>query len=268
MGSRILNYISANADYLLIAKFLSATSLGLYTLAYHMAVFPLTQISTIITRVTFPTFSTIQDDNARLRVGYLKAIKYTSLITFPMLAGLAVVAPEFIPIVIGEKWMPMVLPLQILCIAGVLKSVGTQVGTILLSKGRSDIQFKWNIFATIVLPIAILVGVQHGITGVATAITVVGSFLFLIIQKITNNLIDLSFHDFFKALYPAAACSTILIVSMLAFQRLSTFISLQDITSLIGSMITGTMLYMLAIWIIDNNSLKEIMVLFKQARGG
>jgi O-antigen/teichoic acid export membrane protein len=232
-----------------------------------MAVFPLTQISSIITRVTFPTFSTIQDDNARLRAGYLKAIKYTSLITFPMLAELAVIAPEFIPIVIGEKWMPMVLPLQILCIAGVLKSVGTHVGTILLSKGRSDIQFKWNIFAAIVLPIAILVGVQQGITGVATAITVVGSFLFLIIQKIANRLIDLSFHDFFKALYPAAAGSTILIVSVLSFQRLSIFISLQDITSLIGSMITGTMLYMLAIWIIDNNSFKEVGLLIKQARG-
>jgi PST family polysaccharide transporter len=185
-----------------------------------------------------------------------------------LLAGLAVVAPEFIPIVIGEKWMPMVLPLQILCIAGILKSIATHVGSILFSKGRADIHFKWDVFTAIVIPIAVLIGVRYGIVGVAAAITIMSLSLFLIIQKITNRLIDLSFYDFFKALYPAAACSCILIVSVLAFQKLSIFFPLQDITSLVGSMIIGAMFYMLAIWIIDNNSFKEVRVLIKQVRGG
>lgn len=268
MGSQIVQYVTFNADYLLIAKFLDVTSLGFYTLAYQIAIFPLSRISSIITRVTFPTFSIIQDDNANLRVGYLKAIKYTSLITFPLLAGLAVVAREFIPIVIGEKWMPMVLPLQILCVAGILYSVATHVGSILLSKGRSDIHLKWDIFAAIVLPIAVLIGVRYGITGVATATTVVSCALFLIIQKITNRLIDLNFYDFFKALYPATACSVILMISVLTFQTLSILISLQDIISLMGSITIGAMAYILAIRIIDNNSLREIGVLVKQARGG
>ncbi len=266
MGSRILNYINANADYLLIAKFLDVTSLGFYTLAYQIAIFPLSRISSIITRVTFPTFSIIQDNNANLREGYLKAIKYTSLITFPLLAGLAIVAPEFIPIVIGEKWMPMVLPLQILCVAGALKSVGTHVGSILLSKGRADIQFKWNIFTTIVIPIAVLIGVRYGIIGVATAITIMSLSLFLIIQKITNRLIDLSFYEFFKALYPAAVCSVILIASVLAFQRLNLLISLQDVGFLAGSIVMGAIFYILAIRVVDNNILKEATILIKQAR--
>jgi len=267
MGSRILNYISSNADYLLIGKFLDVTCLGLYTLAYQMAIFPLFRISSIVTRVTFPTFSMIQDNNANLRVGYLKAIKYTSLITFPLLGGLAVVAPKFIPIVIGEKWMPMVLPLQILCIAGAVKSVGTHVGSILLSKGRADIQFKWNIFTTIVIPLAILIGVRYGIMGVATAITIMSLLLFLIIQKITNRLIDLSFYEFFRALYPAAVCSVILIASVLAFQRLSLLISLQDVIFLVGSIVMGAIFYLFAIRVVDNNILKEVKILIKQARG-
>ena len=267
MGSRILNYIDSNADYLLIGKFLDATSLGLYTLAYQMAIFPLSIISSVITRVTFPTFSAIQDNNAKLRMGYLKAIKYTSLITFPLLAGLAVVAPKFIPIVIGEKWMPMILPLQILCILGSLHSIGTHVGTILLSKGRSDIQFKWNIFTSIVIPIAILIGLKYGIIGVAIAVTVMSLSLFLIIQNITNSLIDLGLYDFFKALYPATICSIILMISVKIFQKISIFISLKDILSLIGSIIMGVLFYIFAIWIIDSDSIKEIRVLIKQMKG-
>lgn len=265
MGSRILNYIDSNADYLLIGKFLDATSLGLYTLAYQMAIFPLSKISSIIARVSFPAFSAIQNDNAKLRMGYLKLIKYTSLITFPLLAGLAVIAPELITIVIGEKWIRMILPLQILCISGALKSIGTHVGSILLSKGRSDIQFKWNIFTSIIIPSAILIGVRYGIVGVAMAVTIMSLSLFLIIQKITNSLIDLNLYDFFKALYPATICSIILIISVLVFQRLSLFLFLQGNMSLISSIIIGAVFYVIAVRIIDNEGIKEIRTLIKQA---
>ncbi|MCG7847617.1 MAG: MOP flippase family protein, partial [ANME-2 cluster archaeon] len=190
MGSRLLNYIDSNMDYLVVGKLLGAVALGYYTLAYHLITFPLHKISIIVTRVTFPAFSTIQDDNDTLRKGYLKVVRYISLITFPMLAGMFVVAPEFVVVVFGTKWAPMILPLQILCLAGALKSVGTTVGSILLSKGRADIQFKWNILTAILLPIAVLLGANYGIVGVAAAITVMTISLFPIIQMITNKLID------------------------------------------------------------------------------
>jgi PST family polysaccharide transporter len=158
VGSRVLNYIDSNMDYLVVGKLLGTSALGYYTFAYHLITFPLHKISMIVTRVTFPAFSTIQDDNDTLRKGYLKVVRYISLITFPMIAGIFVVAPEFVVVVYGAKWAPMILPLQILCLAGALKSVGTTVSSILLSKGRADIQFKWNIFTAIVLPIAVIIG--------------------------------------------------------------------------------------------------------------
>jgi O-antigen/teichoic acid export membrane protein len=264
MGSRMLNYVSTNADYFLIARFLDATSLGLYTLAYQIGAASLTQISYIISRVAFPTFSIIQDDNAKIRVGYLKVIKYTSLITFPLLAGIGVAAPLFVPSVLGEKWMSMVVPLQILCVIGALRSVGTHVGSILLSKGRSDIQFRWNIFTAILVPGALTVGIKYGITGVAVALTLVSCFLFLIIQKITNTLIDLAFYDFFKALYPATICSAILIISVKAFQRI--FGSLQVTSILMGSVLVGATVYMIALRLLDKDSLREVRMLITEAR--
>lgn len=264
LGSRIISYITFNADYFLIAKFLDATSLGLYTLAYQMAIFPLSQISSVITRVTFPIFSTIQDDNTRIRMGYLRAIKYTSLITFPLLTGLVVVAPELIPTLIGEKWIPMVSPLQILCIAGIIYSIATHTGSIILSKGRSDIHIRWDASKAVILPIAALIGVQYGIIGVATATALVACVLFLIIQKITNRLIDLRFYEFFKALYPATVSSTILVIGVLAFQQLCTILSLQDIFSLVGSILIGAVFYFLTVRIIDRNIFKEIKILLNQ----
>lgn len=265
MGSQFLNYFDSNVDYLLIGKFLSATALGHYTLAYQLSTFPLTKISSIITSVTFPTFSIIQDDNDSLRYAYLKVNKYISTITFPLLAGLIMVAPDFIPLVFGEKWAPMIVPLQILCVAGALKSVGTTVGSILLSKGRSDIQFKWNIFTAIVLTIAILIGLRYGLTGVAMAITIMSFLLFFIIQSIANNLINLNFSDYFKALYPATTGSILVIISLLIYQKSGIYSHL-DIFSLIYSIILGILVYILVMRIIAKDLFREIKIIITDMR--
>jgi len=266
MGSRVLNYIDSNVDYILIGKFLSASSLGLYTLAYQIAIFPLKKIAMFISRVMFPAFSTIQNDNVKLRTAYFKVVKYTALIVFPLLGGLAIIAPKFIVNVIGEKWLPMTLSLQILCFAGALKSVGTHVGSVLLSKGRSDIQIKWNIFTAIIFPIGILIGIRYGINGVATATLVATLALFLIIQKITTRLIDMDFIDFIKALYPATICSTIMMVVLGIFQVVSVLISLQGMVSVVMSIVAGAIIYIGAVRIVDYHVLKEFKVLLREAR--
>lgn len=266
MGSGIIQRIIFNADYFLVAKFLGATSLGLYILAYEIAFFPLMKISPAISRVMFPVFSAVQNDNNKLKNGYLKMIKYTSMVTFPLLAGLIVIAPKFIPVLVGEKWVPMILPLQVLCVAGMFKSIGTHVGSILLSKGRSDIQIKWDVFVAIVVPVAILIGVQYGITGVAVAIAVTTVLLFLIIHKITIDLIDLSLFDFLKAFYPATISSFVLILAMLLFQKLNMLISLDDVLYIVCLETVGIVFYMFAIWKIDRESIKEIIELTKQLK--
>jgi len=268
MGSRVLNYIDSNMDYLVVGKLLGTSALGYYSFAYHLIMFPLTRISTMVTRVTFPAFSTIQDDNDTLRKGYLKVVRYISLITFPMLAGMFVVAPDFVVVVYGAKWAPMILPLQILCLAGAISSVGHTVGTILLSKGRADIQFKWNIFTAIVLPIAVIIGANYGIAGVAAAITVMTVSLFPIIQMITNKLIDLSMYSYFKAICPAIIGSITLIIFVEAYQRMSlTIYDLSAIGMLVSSAIIGIIVYILLLRIAFNDLFKELRSLIHKIRG-
>lgn len=266
MGSRVLNYIDSNTDYLVIGKLLGTSALGYYTLAYNLITFPLSKISLLVTRVTFPAFSIIQDDNKTLQKGYLKVVRYISLITFPMLAGMFVVAPEFVVVIYGSKWMPIILPLQVLCLAGVLKSVGTTVGSILLSKGRADIQFKWNILTAIVLTIAVIIGANYGIVGVAAAVTIVESFLFLIIQKITNKLIDLSMYNYLKAIYPAIIGSIALIIGVEIYQRIMVIYHVHDIGMLISSSSVGIIIYLLFIRLLFKNLFDEMKSLLHEMR--
>ncbi len=267
MGSSVLNYIDSNVDYLVVGRMIGASALGYYTLAYNLITFPLYKISTIITRVTFPAFSRIQNDNPTLRTGYLKVVRYISMITFPMLAGMFVVAPEFILVVYGSKWTPMILTLQILCLAGALKSVGTTVGTILLSKGRPDIQFKWNILTVIVLTIAVLSGVKYGIEGVAAMVTISAVLLFSIIQRITNKLIELSMYNYFKAIYPAIIGSISLIIAVNIYKKLILTNGPPASEILISSILIGIAVYALFMRIFFNNLLNEMRFIVNEIRG-
>ena len=220
MGERAVNYLSANIDYIIIGRFLGPAALGFYTLAYQIVIFPLTKINPIITRVAFPAFSKIQDDNSRMKGGYCKVVNYISMISFPMLTGMIVVAPEFIRLVYGPKWESSIIILQILCLVGVFKSLVNPIGSVLLAKGRADIGFYWNVFAVIAVSIAVIVGANWGIIGVTIAILILQVPFFFIIQPIVNKLIDLKFSEYFIAIQTPAVCSVIMLAGISALRMI------------------------------------------------
>jgi O-antigen/teichoic acid export membrane protein len=170
MGERAVNYLSANVDNLVIGRFLGAEALGYYSLAYQLIRFPLGRFNPIITQVAFPTFAKIQDNNKRLKRGYLKVVHYIASATFPMLLGMFVVAPVFVRLFYGSAWLPAVAIIRILCIVGMIKAQGNPMGSLLLSKGRADLGFYWNVFALVTALAANLIGVRWGIEGVAFSI--------------------------------------------------------------------------------------------------
>jgi len=197
-GSSVLNYFNRNLDYLLIGRFLGPEALGYYTLAYKMMLVPVQKIGGVISNTFLPAFSKIKHDQKSIKKYYLKVLQLISLLTFPMMGGLFVVGPEFILSVYGQNWIPVILLIQIFSITGALQSLGTTVGIILLSQGRSDISFKWNLFAVSNLAIVMLIGMNWEIVGVATGVAIFSFYAFWISFYIVGNLIDMSLIDLVK----------------------------------------------------------------------
>ena len=167
MGQRLLNYFSANIDYLITGRFLGPTQLGYYTLAYRLMMFPIWQVNPIFTNVAFPIFSWVQDDDRRLRAGYQRMIAYISLLTFPMYAGMFVLAEAFVRAVYGPAWLPAVPVIRIFCLLGILIVLGNPIGSLLLAKGKANWGFWLNVFSFCGRSVSNLIGVQWGILGVA-----------------------------------------------------------------------------------------------------
>ena len=146
-----------------------------------MAVVPPIKLNPIITRVLFPAFAKIQDDSEKLRVNFYKLLSVVGIINFPALLGLMVVSNNLVPLVFGEKWNGIVPVLQLLCIVGLLRSVGNPIGSLLMAKARVDISFKFNVFKTFLFIPAIFIGGHlAGATGVTLG--------FLLVQVINTIL--------------------------------------------------------------------------------
>jgi O-antigen/teichoic acid export membrane protein len=208
MGERVVNFVSANVDYIVVGRYLGSEILGAYAIAYQLVVIPLTRINPILNRVAFPLFARKQDDDGALRLGYLEVTKFLSLIVGPLLVGLAIVAPVAVPVVLGDGWQLTTGLIPILAVVGMLKAVGNPSGSVFLAKGRADIGFYWNCFIAAVNSVAFLMFVRYGVFSLATSYAVLTTAYFLLGLVVLRSIIGLPPDEYFRSLKSATAGST------------------------------------------------------------
>lgn len=171
LGSSILVFLVTQGDDILVGKMLGVTFLGFYQMAYRISNMPTTEITHVISQVTFPAFSKLQDNLSNLKIAYLKVLQLTTFLSFPLSGLILVLAPDFTTIFLGEKWLPMVPALQILVLAGLTRSVAASSGFLLYAIGKPKIDTILQVIRLIVLVIFIYpFTAQWGITGSSFAV--------------------------------------------------------------------------------------------------
>ncbi|MCP4361150.1 MAG: MOP flippase family protein [Chloroflexi bacterium] len=196
LGAQLLNYGVRNVDYLLIGRFIGSGELGIYTRAYTTMLLPINQITAVVGRVMFPALSQIQDDIPKVKHVYLYANRIIALLTMPLMLGLLVVAKPFVLALFGPKWEAVIPVLQILCLVGLKQPIGSTVGWIYQSQGRTNLMFRWSIFAFVVTIISFFIGIRWGVVGVAAAYAVGNYLIWYPSVEIPGRLIDMSFKEF------------------------------------------------------------------------
>jgi O-antigen/teichoic acid export membrane protein len=230
LGFAMVNYFAMNMDYLIIGKYLGPVALGLYTLAYKIMLMPLSQVSGAVASVALPGFSSIQDDRTKVGKGFLKMSRYISFITFPAMAGLAVVAPEAIYVFFGDRWMPAAEVLRVLTIVGAVSSIQATTGLLFISQGRSDIELKWSLFGTTCYVVGFFAGLPWGINGVAVGYAIAFVLSAPICFFIALRLVGLELRSLAVSLAPAMFGAAALGLS-LAGLRATEFVQTMNVNS-------------------------------------
>ncbi len=251
-GFGLVNYFSRNADNITVGKVLGKAPLGDYQMAYNLMLTPIQNISSVIAQATFPAFARIQDDNVRFRQAYTRSCMLIALISFPVMAGLGVVADPMIRAILGARWVGAIRVFQVLAPVGLVQSVQTTVGQIYMAKGRTDWFFRWGLASGVILVTAFLIGIRFGILGVAVAYCV--SFLGITMLPgfiIPFQLIGLKVSDFGRALMPQVLITAgMALICALWLTLLSKFGIQSPWIQLSSTAILGAVFYVLALLMI------------------
>jgi len=163
LASSLINTIFNNIYNLVIGKAFSAKFLGYYVQANKLQQYATSNINAVFQNVTFPVFSSIQDENLRLKRGYKTTIKGLVYFNFPLMLGLVVIADPLIRVLLTEKWLPCVPYFQILCLIGLLYPVHSLNLNIIKVKGRSDLFLMLEIVKKIIIIAAVFICLPFGI---------------------------------------------------------------------------------------------------------
>ncbi len=214
-GENLLYQAGRNLGNLLIGRFLGASALGMYALATNIVLVPFSRIAGPLQQVFFPAFSLISDDRPRMADIWIRATRLVGLISIPALVGLAVVAPDFVEVVLGPKWDAATPVIQILAIVGLVQSLQTLCGEVLLALVHAN----WLLWFTMLWFVASLssfaIGVQWGVIGVAACYAIATLLVEPIRTYVTARALGTSPWRFVAALSGVAQAAALMAVLLL-----------------------------------------------------
>ncbi|WP_242919258.1 lipopolysaccharide biosynthesis protein [Pontibacter liquoris] len=260
VGTNMLGYLTRNLDNLLIGKFLGNASLGIYTRSYNLMMLPISNVTSVFSKVLFPAFSVIQGDKEKIAFHYLKVIKFIALVTFPLMVGLFTVADEFVLLILGAKWRDAIPIIKMLSILGAAQSVLSLNGVIYNATGNAGKAFRVTLYLNIILIPAWILGLYLGeLEGLVFAYLLIGTIGAIPILNVAINIINLSLLDIWKQLYKIIlGCLLIILIGLLV----NSF-NLNLELSLLSKIVLSIPIYALTIFFLERDLLKEIIKVIK-----
>ena len=264
MFSGVLDALFTNAYIIIIGKFFAPAQVGFYSRADTLSILPVGIVNAVITKVTFPLFSSIQNDDERLKMVYKKIMQMVVFLVAPLLVLMAALAEPLFRFLFTEKWMPAVPYFQILCFTGIMYPIHGYNLQILIVKGRSDLFLKLEILKKVMIALVIVISFQYGIYGLlygGLLLSVVG---FFVNTHFSAKYLSYSSWQQTKDLLPMIVLS-IAVGGLVYF--MDYFLKINSITdffrlSIGGS--TGVLLYFSITYLFKISALSELIAIIKR----
>ena len=245
---QMLGMVFLNLDYLLVGRYLGPVALGAYTLAFRVPELLVKQFLGMVSKVTFPVFSKMRNDQVPLGDGFLTTVRYMTMITIPMALGLALVAEPFVLTVFGQKWAEAIPVIAAISIYTLLRSLSFNIGDVYKAQGRPGL-----LTALAVVRVAILLpALWWAVTGPAT-ITAVGwtqavvAVVVVVINLvIAQRMLGLRLGVIATAVRPAAIGGSVMTLAVLG--TLTIVADAPPVVQLVAAVSAGASTYIGALW--------------------
>lgn len=256
----LIDTLYRNIYQLIIGKQFTASDVGHFTQADQLTKMPVTTMTMIIQRVTYPMLSSIQEDVKRLDDTYILTLRFAALVIFPLMFGLAVLADVLIPTLLGSAWQPSAILVSILALGLLLHPVHAINLNYLQVKGRSDLFLKLEIIKKAITTAILFISVPYGVKGICIGI-VVQSYIALFINTYYNGrLSDLSLLRQLKALIPLFLLS---LTSCFVAAFFAYAFNLSAWLHIVFTIIVAILLYVLGVRLFQNDLYQYLLGIIK-----
>jgi O-antigen/teichoic acid export membrane protein len=263
-SARTIYCCSANADFLLVGRFLGSGALGFYSMAWDLLRFVPDRLFRIAGRVTFPAFSRVQDDNAQLAHAFGEFTAYIARFVLPIMVMAAIAAPEFIAFVYGVKWLPTVLPLRLLSIGFTLMGLRIGIGSVFYSKDHPSYDM-WTHGIRLVLIVASVapLAIYAGLGAVSADMAVVEGAVSLIGLGLAATLVDTTLTRLLGAALPGLKLAIVCGIAAIAGKEIATVAGASGVWILAAEALPALIVFL---WMEASIFLDMIAKAFRPAR--
>jgi PST family polysaccharide transporter len=221
MGRELLGFFDRRTADLLIGTFLGKEALGFYTIGFQILLVMTQMFTQTISSVALPTFSRLQHDLSQMRTAFMTATRMTSLAAFPAFLGAAVLAPEIVYGIMGDKWGPSIPIMRTLAFLGIVQSVVYCAGPVVTACGKPAWIFALALLNTLANVVLFAVTVRWGIVAVAAGFTLRAYLSLPLALWAVRAVCGLRLREYVWQFAPCVACTVIMLAFVTATKLLS-----------------------------------------------
>jgi O-antigen/teichoic acid export membrane protein len=218
VGLRFFSFLSQHSTNLLIGYFLGTVALGYYNIAYRLIAIVLQVTTSATTEVMESAFARLQQEPERLKRNFYKTTEILSLINIPAFLGMALLAPEFVPMFFGEHWSSSIPVIQVLALMGIVESTNFINGSLIIASGKPSWYLKIRCIDFVFSTLMFLLVFRSGIVAVATADMIRNYLIFPLMLIAVHKTTHIEIKKYFIQFSAPLFCSLIMSIAMAGVQ--------------------------------------------------
>ncbi|MFV8908119.1 lipopolysaccharide biosynthesis protein [Serratia fonticola] len=263
VGFNFINYFSRNLDQIIVGRFFGSAMLGIYSLAYKVMLFPLQNITSVLTRSLYPILSRLQNDKEQGGKIYLNTLRFISIVIPPLMLGLSSVRDDFVSVIFGPKWIDMAHILFWLAPTAILQSIISTTGSVFMSGGRTDLLLKISIFNALLQICAFMIGAAFNLDVLVKLYFIANLIMFFPNLGLALSILNTSLGTAVLYIYKPIACSVAMFFMVTYCIDKIKLIGFSADTRLLCSILIGIVSYSILLFLIDGKSMFMKLRTFK-----
>lgn len=262
-GQRIVWWFYTGFSTMILGRLFDAAIVGIYTVAHTIAFMPLEKLGSIVATATFSGLSRVAGDMQVFRTYLLKGLRLLSVAGFPVFFGIAAVVAELTPLVLGEKWLPIVPVTQLLCLVMPLRMLNGPLTESLNALGKPAAAWNNVMIVAVFVITGVAAGVAWGPVGVAWGWAATMPAAFLVSTARVARHIGIGLGPLLRPILPAAGAAGAML-AILYLLRPVLPLPFPSWQGLAATVALGGLLYLPAIIFLDREGSRQVLSMLRR----